>query len=289
MIIINENEYAQERIKNKDIGENVYTTLTILSKYYFAQGLKRKAVCIELQNFLEIAYPKYSTNKTYWIDIIEKVATTNAKKKMFESDGVWVTNSEWEKIQSLGNKILGKLAFTLLCIAKINNQRKETNNNWVNTEIKDIFKMANISCRIELRAKRLGVILHSGLAKFAKYIDNLNLKVLFIDDESDKKFLVSDFRDLGNEYLYLIGENYVRCAECGKLIKNNKNKTKKYCNTCASYNPQNVKQIECIDCGTLFFVDARISNKCRCDDCQKEKIKIDTRNRVRKHRGESKM
>lgn len=287
MIVVNENEYAQIRIKNKDVGENVYTTLSILAKYYYSQGMKRKAVCIELQNFLEVAYPKYSINKSYWTEVIEKTANKNAKEKLFESDGVWITESEWEKIQALGNKILGKLAFTLLCIAKINNQRRSSNNNWVNTDIKEIYKLANISCSVDLRAKRIGVLIHSGLAEFAKRVDNLNLKVLFVDDESGKKFLVNDFRDLGNEYLYRIGENYIRCAECGKLIKNNKYGNKKYCPTCAAYNPQETKQIKCVDCGKIFLVDARITNKCRCDECQKEKIKIDTRNRMKKYRTNS--
>lgn len=284
MIVVNENEYAQIRIKNKDVGDNVYTTLSILAKYYYSQGMKRKAVCIELQNFLEVAYPKYSINKSYWTEVIEKTANKNAKEKLFESDGVWITESEWEKIQALGNKILGKLAFTLLCIAKINNQRRSSNNNWVNTDIKEIYKLANISCSVDLRARRIGILIHSGLAEFAKRVDNLNLKVLFVDDESGKKFLVNDFRDLGNEYLYRIGENYIRCAECGKLIKNNKNGTKKYCNSCASYVPQETKHVKCIDCGKIFFVDARITNKVRCDDCQQQKRRNDDKLRKRQVR-----
>ena len=268
MIVVNENEYAQIRIKNKDVGENVYTTLSILAKYYYSQGMKRKAVCIELQNFLEVAYPKYSINKSYWTEVIEKTANKNAKEKLFESDGVWITESEWEKIQALGNKILGKLAFTLLCIAKINNQRRSSNNNWVNTDIKEIYKLANISCSVDLRAKRIGTLIHSGLAEFAKRVDNLNLKVLFVDDEGKKKFIVNDFRDLGNEYLYRIGENYIRCAECGKLIKNNKNGTKKYCNSCASYVPQETKQVKCIDCGRIIIINAKNNQVARCDDCK---------------------
>lgn len=281
MIVVNENEYAQIRIKNKDVGENVYTTLSILAKYYYSQGMKRKAVCIELQNFLEVAYPKYSINKSYWTEVIEKTANKNAKEKLFESDGIWITESEWEKIQALGNKILCKLAFTLLCIAKINNQRRLSNNNWVNTDIKEIYKLANISCSVDLRAKRIGTLIHSGLAEFAKRVDNLNLKVLFVDDESGKKFLVNDFRDLGNEYLYRTGENYIRCAECGKLIKNNKYGNKKYCPTCAAYNPQETKQIKCIDCGKVIIVNSLNNRTCRCDDCQKEKRKADDRKRKR--------
>lgn len=286
MIILNETEYARQVIKNKDIGDNSYMTLSILAKYYYSQGLKLKAVCIELQNFIEIVYPKYSINKSYWIDLIENIAIKNADEKLFESDGVWITESEWDKINSLGNKVLCRLAFTLLCIAKLNNQKRDENNNWVNTEINDIFKLADISCTTDIKGTRIGTIIHSGLAEFAQRIDNLNLRVLFIDDESQKKFLINDFRDLGYEYLYRAGENYIRCAECGKLVKNNKYGNKKYCSSCASYNPQDTKAIECVDCGKVFIVDARVSNKCRCDECQnrinKEKKRIWKRNYVKK-------
>lgn len=269
MIIINENEYAQDRIKNKNIGDNIYQTLTILAKYYHSQGMKHKAVCIELKNFLDLTYPKYSMNKSYWSDIIEKTSKKTTKEKLFESDGVWITEAEWNEIEKLNNKVLGKLAFTLLCIAKINNQKKPNNNNWVNTEIKEIFKMANISCSIDLRAKRLGVIIHSGLAEFAKRIDNLNLKILFVHDEDKKKFIVNDFRNLGNEYLYRIGENYIRCAECGTLVKNNKNGTKKYCSACSSYIPQETKQVKCVDCGKTIIISAKNTKTHRCDECKK--------------------
>ena len=267
MIIINENEYAQIRIKEKNIGDNIFTTLTILAKYYHANKIKKKAICFELQKFLEISYPKYSINKSYWMDVIEKTVDKTSKEQLFESDGVLVTENEWDKIQSLGNKILSKLAFTLLCIAKINNQRNQSNNDWVNTDIKDIYKMANISCSVDLRAKRIGKLIELGFIEFAKRIDNLNIKVLFIDNDSPKKFLVRDFRDLGNEYLYRVGENYIRCAECGKLVKNNKFGNKKYCSSCASYTPQDMKQVECVDCGKKIFVNAMNNRTCRCDDC----------------------
>lgn len=286
MIVVNEYEYALMRLKNKDIGDDIRTTLNILAKYYRSQGLKKHAICVELQNFLEIAYPKYILGKRYWIETIEKTVTKTANEKLFESDGVWVTESEWEKIQSLENKSLRKLAFALLCIAKINNQKREYNNNWVNTSLEDIFKSANLSGNMDSKLDKLGDLIRSGFTEFAKRIDNLNLKVLFIDEESEKKYLVSDFRNIGNEYLYLTGENYIRCAECGKVIKNNKYGNKKYCSECAAYNPQETKQVTCVDCGKTFIVDARISNKCRCDECQavvnREKKRIWKRNHDKK-------
>ena len=59
----------------------------------------------------------------------------------------------------------------------------------------------------------------------------------------------------------------------GKLIKNNKYGNKKYCPTCAAYNPQETKQIKCADCGKLIIVSALNNRTCRCDECQKENDK----------------
>ena len=111
------------------------------------------------------------------------------------------------------------------------------------------------------------------LIRYAEKIDNLNMQILFMDDTNDKHLLIYDFRELGNEYLLYNGGNYIRCAECGRLVKNNKYSNRKYCSTCAAYVPQDTKQVTCVDCGRVFMVDAMNNRACRCADCQKEKQK----------------
>ena len=72
-----------------------------------------------------------------------------------------------------------------------------------------------------------------GLIEYAKKINNLNIQVLYIDDESENKLFVSDFRKLGYEWRLYKGEKYIRCADCGILVKGNRNNTKRYCQQCA--------------------------------------------------------
>ena len=281
MIILNEKEYAENRIRNNDIGENPYTTISILAKYYYHfHGYKPKKISGILTSFLKSTYPYYSTNMAEWNGTIEKISKTASSFELFESDGVWITESELQRISLLGNKILERLCFTMLCLAKINNQKAKRNNNWINTDIKEVFKLAGVNCSIKLRANRIGRLIENNLIKFANRIDNLNIQVLFIDDDSTKKILVNDFRELGNEYLLYLGENYVRCAECGRLIKSNKNRTRKYCNECGVYTPSKNKVITCVDCGKAFIVNSMNNRTCRCNECQSERTK--TLNRERK-------
>ena len=268
MIILNEREYANERIRKNDIGENPNITISILAKYYYDQDIKKKDIKELLINFLESSYPRYATNKAEWIDTINDIVKDVGKNSLFESSGVWITESELEQIDILDNEILQKLAFTLLCIAKFKNQKLDTNNNWVSTDIKSIYDMACVKCSNKQKAKYIGDLIRKGYLKFANRIDNTNIQVLFLNDESGNKLLVSDFRKLGNEYMYYRGGNFVRCAECGLLISNNKNKTRKYCDNCGTYTPLKTKIISCINCGKAIIVNGSNKRTCRCPECQ---------------------
>ena len=271
MIIVNEKEYIKEHIKNNDIGENPFITMSLLARYYCHElGYKHKKRCLMMNEFLKTSYPRYIVDKTNWNNTIENLSENASKYTLFESDGVWITEKELKIISELKNKILEKLAFTLLCLAKLNNQKSKNNNDWVNTDIKDIFNMAGIKSNDKLRAKRIGILINKGYIRYAVPINNLNIKVLFVDENIDNKLLIYDFRELGNEYLLYNGGNYVRCAECGRLVPNNKNRTKKYCDKCSSYTIQKTKVLTCIDCGKAFIVNSLNNKAKRCKECQKK-------------------
>lgn len=285
MIILNEKEYAEKCINNSDIGDNPYFTISILARYYSnVCGYKPKKIFEILTSFIKSTYPRYSVNTSEWINTIDKLSKTASKHKLFISDGVWITESELKEISRLNNKILEKIYFTMLCLAKLGNQKSSNNNNWVNTSIKDIFNMAGVNCSNKLRASRLKKLIDKGYIRFANRIDNLNMQVLFLDEESTKKILINDFRELGNEYLFYNGENYIRCAECGRLVKNNKNRTRKYCDTCSAYTPLKTKVITCVDCGKAFIVSSMNNKTCRCKTCQTERLKKLNRERKQKER-----
>lgn len=285
MIILNEKEYAEECLKNKFISDKPFLTLSILAKYYYHHLNYRKKKIVELlTNFMESYYPRYDCSKSSWDDSIEKIVSRVNKYKLFEIDGIWITKDELDTIQNIHNKVLERLAFTMLCLAKLNNLKNPKNQGWVNLDAKEIFSLARISCSVISRYEKFGILNQLNLLEFPKKNDNLSCRVTFINDNSEKVLFISDFRELGYEYLKFTGGNFIRCRECGVLIKNNKNGTKKYCPACTGYTPQETKTITCVDCGEEFEIDARLSNKCRCAACQEVKIREDTRKRVQKFR-----
>ena len=269
MIVLNEKEYAEQCLKSKTIGDKPFFTLSILAKYYYhCHGYRKKKITDLLISFISECYPRYSCNRADWDAHIEKMAASAGKYTLFEIDGIWITRAELDTIEGIHNKVLERLAFTMLCLAKLGNARNIKNNGWVNYTAKDIYSMARISCSVIDRYEKLSQLNQLSLLEFPKKNDNLSSRVTYVDDDSEKILFIYDFRELGYEYLKYKGENFIRCHECGILIRNNKAGTKKYCHQCAAYSPIETKEIVCVDCGNEFRVDARISNKIRCSCCQ---------------------
>lgn len=281
MIICNEKEYAIERLKTKTTGENIYYTLPILARYFYAQGVKKKGIENALREYMQGAYTQYQEEKTYWDDYIEKCASRAHKRKLFVSDGVIVTINEWRIIQGLRTVNLRKLAFTLLCVSKLNNEKNEDNNNWLNIDIKTIFNLANIKGANDMRINRLRDLMHAGIISFAKKVDNLNIRVSIVDDDGSQKHQIKEFNNLGDLYMLMTDDSYTRCAKCGKVMKKGKNR--KYCDICANYEKKPDKEIECVDCGTRFFVNPMDRRTCRCASCQSTVSKERARMRKRKY------
>lgn len=277
MIVLNEKVYAEECLKKKSLNDKPFFTLSILAKYYYHHYGYRKARITELlTDFMEKYYPKYECNKAMWNESIEKIAKNAGKYTLFEIDGVWITDAELEIIRNIHNTVLERLAFTLLCLAKLGNIKNEKNNGWVNNVAKEVFSLARISCTVSERYEALGKLYELSLLEFPKRIDNLSCRVTYINDDSEKRLFISDYRELGYEYRKYNGENYARCQECGKLFKVSE-KHRKFCPQCGVTEVDG-KYITCIDCGVVFFAKNKNNKACRCKECQ------ELRNREKKRK-----
>lgn len=273
-IVLNEKEYAEDHIKKHDLGKQAFFTISVLAKYYRLYfDINGKALENKLKDFVSLSHLKYENSKQYWDDMISKIVKQTKNRDLLEIENIWITESEMETISCIKGRQNKRLAFTLLCIAKFNIIKNPECNGWVNTKINDIFSMAHISCKRDEKYERLNTLKTYGLIEFPQKPDKINIRVKFIDSDSKNILRVFDFRDLGYEYEKFNGENFVRCHECGRLIKGNKNGTRKYCNDCAGYTARKKKIIICENCGKEFLVPAKNNRTKKCEDCLQKKIK----------------
>lgn len=284
IIILNEKKYAEEIIKNKKIGNEPGKTIFLLAKYYNSSCQYTKPDIISrINDFMLNSYPKY--NFSDWIQYINKIVTNAIKQPLYEIDGVWITEDELQIISTINNKMLERLAFTILCLAKLSNLRNPLNNSWVNCKNIEIFKLAHINTSDFNKNLYFNQLKNMGLIQYAKKIDNLNLRILYINNNSKNILFINDFRELGYEYLLYKNENIIRCSNCNILIRDSKNHSKKYCKKCSTYQPIQTKLVTCVDCGKIFKINAKNNMTNRCNECYKiyrknyyKKIKRQQRN-----------
>ena len=275
MIILNERKFAEDCLSNGKMLAKPFQTLSILAKYYhYIKQYKPKEIRQYLKIFLNDTYLPYATNEIYdgqsslqeqWDDTIDKIVKKVKKYPLYETEPIPITEKELETIQQLQSMKLEKLAFTLLCFAKLYNSRNINNNGWTNADRGEIKK----SSKSEYGSKYTlleSELYKRGLIEFPKSNTNLNIRVLFVDDTSKPVLYISDFRCLGYEYARYRGANYIKCKKCGILFRY-KDKRNKKCKSCIEGERVLSRLLTCEDCGKTMIIPAANKRTTRCPEC----------------------
>lgn len=294
--ILNEKEFAKFCIDNNVFErDNIYRTLVWIAQYHYDfNGYRKKKITELLIDFLQKSYPLYKRDAAKWDETAEKIAKKTGGNPLLELDGVPIYKQEMETIKGIKDKTMQRLAFTMLCIAKLNKARNPKNNGWLNLDSKAIFDAAAVTGSAKIRDLKLHQMMELGLVEFPKKVDKTNIRITFMcdDDGSEKCRFISDFRELGLQYQYEILHDRAigKCEKCSRYyIRSKANKYRpasKICTHCIQeeeqIKPPKIEIKNCVDCGNRFFVDARAQHKTRCADCQAKYRKMKDRKRKKK-------
>lgn len=230
-IVLNEKKKAEEILSSNDIPSNPVQNVFLLSKYFYSLGQSKSEVLNNIETYLQ-RFPFLPLPK--WQKTIERIVVKAKKHSLVEIQGIPISKTELETISQIPKESLQKLAFTLLCLAKFYNTVNPNNQNWCNTSDKDLFRMANIGSLDSRRQQKLISELHElGMVGYSNIIDNINLRVMFIDQYEEVGTVITSYEDLGLQYLEYIGDKtVVRCKDCGKLVKK-RSKRLDYCPECS--------------------------------------------------------
>lgn len=230
-LVLNEKEWAKEKIERHELGRHPLETLNRVARYYRqADGYSRKETLDKLEKFLIQCDP--DVNLVSWSNTLSRIVKQADKYTLAEVNGITVTKKELEAVGSVGNMSAQRLAFTLLCVAKYWNAVNADNCGWVNTADKEVLAMANVKTSIKRQCDLYHALREVGFIQFSRRVDNLNVRVIPIYDD-EQVLYITDFRNLGNQYMMYLGEHYFPCQECGAVVKRNSPR-QKYCPSCSS-------------------------------------------------------
>lgn len=233
-IVLNEHEWAENMINSCSLGVKPYETFCRVAKYYIDKNYSKKKVRKMLDTFLLQCEPTASLPK--WSDTLDYAVNRASKYDAIMVNYIGISETELKTINSLDGTQLRRLAFTLLCLAKYWDIVNPNGDHWVNSKDTEIMRMANINTSIKRQSLMYHTLNELGLIRFSKKVDNTNVRVCFIDN-GNVELKISDFRNLGYQYLKYTGEQYFECENCGLTVKTSDKsagRKQKYCAGCAA-------------------------------------------------------
>lgn len=234
MIVLKENEWAKEKIETKDLGTQPYITLRRVARYYLDEHYKKNEIKHLLEIFMLQCNPNVSLVK--WSDTINKAIKYAVKHEAINIDHISITDKELSLIDTIYGVRQKRLAFTLLCLAKFGNEVNHNNNGWVNNSNTEIMKIANIKTSFKTSCKLFKDLKDLGYIEFSKKVDNTAVKVIFAE-EGKEVLQISDFRNLGYQYMMYCGEPCFICENCGMVERQQPlgfgGRPRKYCKQCS--------------------------------------------------------
>lgn len=241
-IILNEKAKALEIIRTGKVYKNIWETKAILIKYYKSKGMNNAKIRYKLEKFLKNNIKTISNGKEYNIvkdaENIEKAIKmfTKPDVKLNKLKNIKVSKNELEKIKSIRNLPLEKLAFILLILCKVNNIKNNKFSEWVNDKTKNFYKHSQNRGGVEYQELMIGKLFKLGLIDLPneRVPNGTGIKLLYIDEtihKNDVEIEISDLREVVLYYLKWIGEKVINCEQCNVLTLQKSNNNK-YCPTC---------------------------------------------------------
>lgn len=230
-IILNEHTAAEQALESHELGKKPFQTLSCIARYYMDNGYPKRQTRKLLEEFLLRCDPSISLPK--WTRLVDSAMSSAAKRPAVQIEQIIITRPEMDAINSVVGVQTKRLAFTLLCLSKYWNIVNNRPDGWVNSQDSDIMRMANISTSVKRQSMLYHQLFELGYIRFSRQVDNTNVQVCFAC-EGEPALAITDFRNLGYQYLRYMGEPFTECINCGILFRTKlqSGRPRKYCSEC---------------------------------------------------------
>lgn len=229
-IYISDQENAKLVLEQKKITRNYFNDLRLVGRYYLNMGYSSKQAREKIDEFMLECGADCKTN--VFADRGDSAIKAAERMHYITSDYIYIFENEMNVIDSLNSVQLRKVAFALLCLAKYWDMKRDNNNHWIYNKDSEIMSMANVATTAKRQSELYRKLQDDGLVVFSKKVNGTSMQVNFIKNSGACVLTVSDFRNLGWQYLRYHGGAFFTCENCGVTTKVTGNNCK-YCPDCS--------------------------------------------------------
>lgn len=267
--IMNEMSVIEDVLQDRS-DVTTHVALSLLARYYLhTKAYKPKEAAEELHTYLLCHIPDY--RREQWDSTVTKAIKIGRSRGPTQFPKIPIYAQEMALVDAQKTLAERRLLFTLIVLAKHQNDRREDESGWVNYPMAELLRFA---CNSGDSKRGLECIHHfyqSGYVILRPGIGKLSLQVKCLANEGEVVMELDDLRAIGYEYMnYHNLAKFTRCADCGLLFKQNKQCNRKYCENCRQRKPNPVRTFVCVDCGEIVAGTRLAFNRTRCDACQRQ-------------------
>jgi len=306
-----EKQTIDDMIVTKRIEGNIHTAINQLIIYFLTaddytnplpENTTRAALTLYKREKIERVYAqvinviKFTTTEYERVRNEERIKR-NIKTKIEKGynpivsvEGITIYQSELNFLQTVEDITTQKLLFVILCYLKFIQTKYRNNNLWCNFETRLYFKSANLRLSAKEQNLMIKNLANLGYIRLSYQIDKLTFYASFVENlkHEGQAVVITDFENLGMQYLKLIGEDIIQCAHCGKYMKNPKHKEWGLCQSCRKlekfHSVDNLKLKKCQCCGEKFVINKKNNKSKFCEKCQAERDKIKHSERQKRYK-----
>lgn len=226
-IIFDEVNHVEKMLDNGFQTNNNKFELQLLANYFRLHNFSDSDIEIELHNYCKRYVQNY--NKVKFYKLIDEKVERSKKSKMKLSVPINITQSEMDTILNEQNYKCQKLMFVYLVLAKYYMSNNHTDKYYVGCKDSDIFNL----CEMYVRKEEKMNLMHY-LTKQGYITPTLSMSSIINYVNEDSPSVITLIPDIDMVYYFeeYLGGIFIRCEECGRLVKKTNNRIK-YCKECA--------------------------------------------------------
>lgn len=231
-LIINEEKILEECIKNKEIPKglsiNYFINLIIRQYKKYNEYISNSEILDYVFNIINNMNLNMQEHLLYNKVKSSIIKENKYNNKIRDFDYIALYKEELDLIKSLKTQREKKFIFTCYIIARLFDK-----DGWFSLDLKEIFKMANMTMKNEDMQRFIYGLKEKEL--LYEPISNKNLSLhIDLKPNGEEVIKVYEMKNLGNQIMAFLKPNYKQCKNCGKLIKiKSKTCPPKYCEECA--------------------------------------------------------
>lgn len=244
-IVLNEIDMAHKLLNGDVHYDDPYEAVKLIARYdRQIMEYNQADTASHIKTFVEEHYPDTPVCARIWKSL-DAYAEHGGQYRLNDMEYVPMYQEELGAVMRLPNCTVQCFAFAFLAVSKYESLRSKNKDGWISGDRwGEIAQRADVTLGKDEKYLAVHELIENGFIQLGDGVMNISAKPLVRMNDGTPviQLTTPDYEDLGYCYRQYLGENFTRCLECGRWVKQPRTgRPHKYCNVCSAISRRKYK------------------------------------------------